>query len=86
MSPSIPDQPTPLEEMTEPQLAQLMNDLAGVIHLILGDRIGERPRFTLLLWNDPALGQYISNCNRDDMIQALRETADRLERNEDVPR
>lgn len=44
--------------------------------------------FTLLVFGEgePGISNYISNCSRDDMIKALRETADRLERNEDNPR
>lgn len=32
------------------------------------------------------VGNYISNANREDMIDALREAADRLEKNETIPR
>lgn len=43
-----------------------------------------RPLFTLLVWTDDAsegLGaHYVSNAEREDVIRALRETADRLER------
>jgi hypothetical protein len=43
--------------------------------------------FTLLLFplNAPGISNYISNANRDDMVKALRETADRLERGEEIP-
>jgi hypothetical protein len=43
--------------------------------------------FTLLLFqfNAPGVSNYISNANREDMIKALRETADRLERREEIP-
>jgi len=39
--------------------------------------------FTLLIFEtnkSPTKGNYISNCEREDMIKGLRETADRLER------
>lgn len=40
--------------------------------------------FTLLLWTSSMTGgkgaHYVSNCEREDVIKALRETADRLER------
>ena len=32
------------------------------------------------------IGNYVSNASRKDMIKALRETADRIERNQDKPR
>ena len=34
---------------------------------------------------DPGIGNYISNGNREDMIKALRETADRIEKNQVIP-
>jgi len=75
-----------LDEMTEPELAELMTTLARRV----GDGCAllgvERPWFLLVLFNDPKVGQYISNCERRDMIAAMRELADRLERREDVPR
>lgn len=75
-----------LEYMTEPELRTFMN---GCATAIVGEALHqdvEKPQFVLLLFNDPKLGQYVSNCNRQDIIKALRETADRLERGEDVPR
>ena len=33
----------------------------------------------------PGISNYISNSHREDMITALRETADRLEKNQDIP-
>ncbi len=35
---------------------------------------------------EPGVGQYVSNVQRADMIRLLRETADRLESREDIPR
>jgi hypothetical protein len=46
----------------------------------------EAPMFVVVLFNDPALGQYASNCQKSDIITAMRETADRLEKGEDVVR
>lgn len=34
---------------------------------------------------DPGISNYISNGTREDMIKALRETADRLEKRQDFP-
>lgn len=41
--------------------------------------------FTILVFkfNKPGESNYISNANREDMIKALRETADRLEKKQD---
>jgi hypothetical protein len=76
-----------LEDLTEHELATLMTDLARTIERRgLQRGLHPKPYFTLLLWNDPKVAQYVSNCERASMIAALRETADRLERNQDVRR
>ena len=36
-------------------------------------------------FENPGIGNYISNARRDDMIQALRETANRFENDEIIP-
>jgi len=43
--------------------------------------------FALLLFkhNVPGVANYVSNSNREDMIKALRETADMLEAKNDIP-
>lgn len=59
--------------------AQLMRKaLKKVTELIPGYCI------TLLVWefNKPGLANYVSNGDRSGMIKALRETADRLEKNQ----
>jgi GH25 family lysozyme M1 (1,4-beta-N-acetylmuramidase) len=38
---------------------------------------------TVFPFNNPGVSNYISNANRSDMIKALRETADRLEKRQD---
>jgi hypothetical protein len=75
-----------LEFMTEEELRHYMNALAGGIEFLSAEMGVEKPLFALVLFNDPAVGQYVANCQRADVIKALRETADRLERREDVPR
>lgn len=44
--------------------------------------------FTLLVFpfNNPGISNYVSNSNRSDMIKVLRETANRLEKNQDIPK
>lgn len=75
-----------LEEMTEPELRKLMNTLGASIEITVKHLDVEKPLFCLILFNDPKVWQYISNCDRSDMIKALKDTATRLERNEDVTR
>ena len=66
---------------------QFMANLAGALHDLVREDFGDHVGFALLIFDfeDPGLGNYVSNARRDDMIQALRMTADRLERNEDIP-
>jgi hypothetical protein len=75
-----------LEDMTEPELRTTMNAMArGVVRMSEVLKV-DKPLFVLVLFNDPKVAQYVSNCTRESMIAAMRETADRLERNQDVPR
>lgn len=75
-----------LEYMTEPELAEVMRGLADRMMEYAKEIDLEKPKFVLLLFNDPAIAQYISNVMREDVIKSLRETAGRLERREDVVR
>lgn len=75
-----------LEDMTEPELATLLQDMGDAIQIVAQKHQVEKPLFALVLFNDPAVGQYIANCYPQDVIHALRECADKLARNLDVPR
>jgi hypothetical protein len=71
-----------LRDMTEPELRHYFNLLAKATESVLPDNA----LFVLLVFDDPQIAQYVSNCSRENMVQALRETADRLESREDIPR
>lgn len=75
-----------LEDMTEPELANLMTTVARAIVNTAANLGVEKPLFALVMFNDPKIAQYIGNCRREDIILSMRETADRLERKEDVTR
>lgn len=75
-----------LQDMTEPELRDLLNTMARRITTCAAGLGVEKPHFALILFNDPAVGQYVCNCERADVIKALRETADRLERRETLER
>lgn len=68
--------------MTEPELAKVMNNAATAVVR----ELPPKSLFVLLAFDDPKVAQYISNCQRADVIKALREAADRLEKKEDVER
>jgi hypothetical protein len=73
-----------LIDMTEPELGSLMRQAARQVVSVANDLGVEKPLFVLLLFNDPQVAQYIANCDRSDVIKAMRETADRLERRQDA--
>jgi hypothetical protein len=75
-----------LEYMTEPELRDLMNATCLAIEAAADICGVEKPRFVVVLFNDPAVAQYAANCQREDVIKAMRETADRLEHRQDVER
>lgn len=71
-----------LKNRTEPELARLMKAIADSVKA----QLPPETLFAVIVFDDPGLGQYISNARRPEMIEALRETADRLEAGEDIPR
>jgi hypothetical protein len=75
-----------LEDMDEPELRTLMNVTCHGIEASAEVCGVERPLFVVVLFNDPKIAQYASNANRSDIVRAMRETADRLERRQDVAR
>ena len=50
-----------------------------------GYKVMEKYALILFDFYKPGIGNYVSNANREDMIKTLRETADKLENNEDIP-
>lgn len=67
--------------------ADLMQELAKMVE----DRLkGIKPEmgFCILVYpfGEASIGNYVSNSEREDMITALRETAGRLENNQDKVR
>lgn len=73
-----------LEDMTEPELRELTTQILNAVK----ERLPATTGFAVLFWphGEHGISQYGSNCSRKDMILALRECADRLERRQDVPR
>ena len=64
-----------------------MRGLANALNPIIDDCFGPEMGFALVLFefHRPGIGHYISNAQRSDMIKALRELAERLEKREDIP-
>jgi hypothetical protein len=73
-----------MDEMTEPELGDLMASCARKVQATLPPLTG----FVILAFefSSPGISQYVANGQRADIVKALREAADRLERRQDVPR
>jgi hypothetical protein len=73
-----------LEDMTEPELRDLTRRCLNA----LKERLPDGVMYTILFspFGRHGVGQYGSNCRREDMVKMLRETADRVEFRQDVPR
>jgi hypothetical protein len=72
-----------LRDMNEPEMRHYFNLVGQTIESILPE---DARKFMLVVFDDPGLSQYVGNCERPDIIKAMRETADRLEAKEDIPR
>lgn len=67
-------------------LEKAMQAIAGAVEDTFNETIGPMG-YALIVFElgRPGFGNYISNAQRADMIKALRKTADRLEKNQDIP-
>jgi len=72
--------------MTEPELKVMCDMMACAVLDSAKIADVEEPHFVLLLFNDRRLVQFVCNCQRGDVIKALQQCADSLERQEEVPR
>lgn len=66
---------------------KLMRDLYNLMEAILEEECEEKMGFALIVFpfGKEQIANYISNVMREDMIKTMRETADRLEKKEDMP-
>ena len=66
---------------------ELMRSIGYGIETTIEDYCGTKKGFALIVFEfgQPGISNYISNGDRADMIKTLRETADRLEKNQDMP-
>ena len=75
-----------LKDMDEVEIRELMTACGNQLKAVFAVLEVESPKFLLVVFNDPEIAQYISNCERSSMIAAMRETAERLEKKQDVTR
>jgi hypothetical protein len=66
-------------------LAHTEQQLAGIARCLEEAMPGMGFALLVFEFNAPGVSNYVSNAERADMIQALRETADRLEQHHDLP-
>jgi len=69
------------------QIEEIMQGLAAGTQDVINEHIGGGMGFAIIVFefHKPGISNYISNAKRADMIKALRETADRLEKQQDIP-
>jgi hypothetical protein len=71
------------------QKPEQLDKLAAVLDEVLADMYEvKRMGFALFTFDigDSMLGDYIANCEREDMIKFMRELADRLEQGKTIGR
>lgn len=68
------------------EIEQALKDLASAIQYTIEYGFGKMG-FALIVFEfgKPGISNYISNAERKDMIKALREMADKLEKHQDIP-
>ena len=71
-----------LSDMTEPELREVM--IAAI--KAAKSALPNGTQIILLAMDESNIAQYIATVERSSVVQFLRETADRLERREDVSR
>jgi len=66
---------------------RVMKELGAGINEVTEAMFGKKG-FALIVFdfNKPGISNYVSNAKREDMVVALRETADRIEKNQDIPK
>jgi hypothetical protein len=65
---------------------EIMEALGNGIDEFFKENIGAHGYALLVFpFGDPGVGNYVSNVKREDMIDALREAANRLEKNQYMP-
>lgn len=76
-----------MKKKNEPPGAESMRKMARIIDEILNGKGPSDYGFALFIFktNDPGMANYIGNCQRADMLKALKETVARWEAGQDFP-
>jgi len=64
-----------------------VQELGRALNELITDIYGKQMGFALIIFEfyKPGIGDFISNAEREDMIKALRECAERLEKKQFIP-
>ena len=75
-----------MKQSNQQQTEEIMRELAQNINSTLNQFMSDAG-FLLVVFNfnKPGVSNYVSNGNRESMIETLRETANRLEKGENIP-
>lgn len=73
-----------LDNMTEPEITEYTTNCGIAIEYVAEKMDIEQPLFIVVLFNDPRVAAYVSNCDPLTTIEAMREVANRLEKREDI--
>ncbi len=63
----------------EKQQNEVLKEIAGGLDEALTSIFGDRISFTLVLFGDEKIANYISNCKREDAQEALKKLLERWE-------
>jgi dephospho-CoA kinase len=73
-----------IQDMTEPEVTSLMESFGSAIEETAEDVGCEKPKFLLLVFNDPYSTNYASNILRTEVINILKHTLQQLESKADL--
>lgn len=66
-------------EMTEAELGLLMRSYAVALEKVAEVLMVEKPNFVLLVFNHPSRTQYVANCGRESVVEAMKEAVAKFE-------
>lgn len=76
-----------IKGLKQSESENILSEIAKSIDKCLKETSGRKIGFALMVFEfeHPGVGSYISNAERTTMISALKETADRIEKNQTIP-
>ncbi len=75
-----------MDSLTTSEMRELCNGFATAVEFVAAHENVDKPKFCLLIFQDDGLGQYVSNCVREDVVKGVEEFLERFKNKEDMPR